>query len=215
MENHYFQWVNPLFLCAIFNSYVITRGYGRYLQFRSIRHLGHWQKVSSKCFWDHLRASPLLFFSSTKPRLNSSRWVVCGEACGKLWPTARVPCFCTMQGSSCWHWQKIPLGNWTWHSNDVSFHKIAWGYDHGYPLFSPSPMFKTKSRVRITILVGNSGSFWVNLPSGYLAVCYGKWSIYGWITMNYLYLPTKITKVSFVLQNPKTLRQRSESVSKF
>jgi hypothetical protein len=45
-------------------------------------------------------------------------------------------------------------------------------------LFFPSPMFKTKSRVRITILVGNSGSLLVNLPSGYLAVCYGKWSIY-------------------------------------
>ena len=29
MDNHHFQWVNPLFLWAIFNSYFdITRGYG-------------------------------------------------------------------------------------------------------------------------------------------------------------------------------------------
>ena len=49
-----------------------------------------------------------LFFSSTKtPRLNSSRWLVCGEAWD--WEAAggrRPPfgVFGTMKGSSWWHW---------------------------------------------------------------------------------------------------------------
>jgi len=153
--------------------------------------------------WDHLRASPFFF-----PQAQSPGWIAAGGlfvrrhvgSCGQR-PGSRVFVRCRDRHVDIG--RKYPLA--TEHGIATMFLPIRLleGMTMDIHLFFPSPMFKTKSRVRITILVGNSGSLLVNLPSGYLAVCYGKWSIYGWITMNYLYLPTKNHQaVSFVLQNP-------------
>lgn len=61
-------------MCHGFNSYVFTR----------LGMVGT-SNLDQLVICAHRR----FFFSSTKPRLNSSRWLVCGEACGKLWPVGQ------------------------------------------------------------------------------------------------------------------------------